>query len=251
VVTSYLGQPRYERIGQGYAQTRRADPRFEQRILAALGTARTVVNVGAGAGSYEPRDCYVIAIEPSDVMAAQRPPELVPAIRAQAGSLPLRDQSVDASLAVLTIHHWDDEQERGVRELRRVARDAVVIATYDAAVSGKMWLMAEYLQEVAQLDHQIFPSIDVIADWLGGSTRIETVLIPRDTSDWMLGSFWAHPERVLDPQGPARQRRASRAWMKPSFAGSRTPFAATSKAAPGIDGLATYASSMRLTPASG
>jgi SAM-dependent methyltransferase len=200
VATSNPLPPRYDQIGQGYAQTRRADPRFVQRILAALGTARTVVNVGAGAGSYEPRDRYVVAIEPSDVMSAQRPPELAPAIRAEAGSLPLRDQSVDAALAVLTIHHWDDEQERGVRELRRVARDTVVIATYDATVSGKMWLMAEYLPEVAELDHQIFPSMDVIADWLGGSTRVETVLVPRDTSDWMLGSFWAHPERVLDPQ---------------------------------------------------
>src|SRR5690242_16556803 len=113
---------RYDRIGHGYARPRRGDPRIAAPITAALGVARTVVNVGTGAGSYEPRDRYVIAIEPSDVMAAQRPADLPPAIRATAGRLPLRDDAVDAAMAILTIHHWDTEQEAGVRELRRVAR---------------------------------------------------------------------------------------------------------------------------------
>ncbi|MBV9606793.1 MAG: methyltransferase domain-containing protein [Solirubrobacterales bacterium] len=191
--------PRYERIGVGYAHTRREDPRLAERIHAALGDARTVVNVGAGAGSYEPRERHVIAVEPSDVMAAQRPPELAPAIRASAGALPLRDRSVDAAMAVLSVHHWDGEQEQGVRELRRVARGPVVIVTYDAEISGRMWLMADYLPEVAELDRRIFPPADVLAEWLGGSVRVETLEIPRDTCDWTLGSFWAHPERVLDP----------------------------------------------------
>lgn len=191
--------PRYERIGLGYARTRREDPALAARIHRALGDARTVVNVGAGAGSYEPADRHVIAIEPSDVMAAQRSPELAPAIRASAGALPLRDQSVDAAMAILSVHHWDAEQERGVREMRRVARGPVVILTYDAEVSGQMWLMADYLPEVAELDHRIFPSTETLAGWLDGSVRVETVKIPDDTPDWMLGSFWAHPERVLDP----------------------------------------------------
>lgn len=190
---------RYERIGRAYAQTRREDPRLARRIHAALGDAVTVVNVGAGTGSYEPRDRHVVAIEPSDVMAAQRPAELVPAIRATAGELPLRDQSVDAAMAVLTIHHWDDEQERGVRELRRVARGPVVILTIDAEVSSRMWLMADYFPEVAALDYRILPPVDLLTEWLGGTARIETVEIPRDTPDWTLMSFWAHPERVLDP----------------------------------------------------
>src|SRR6185503_12124528 len=138
---------RYDRIGDGYARTRREDPRFAARIHAALGDVRTVVNVGAGTGSYEPRDRHVVAIEPSDVMAAQRPPDLAPAIRASAGALPLRDASVDAALAVLTIHHWDDELDAGLRELRRVARGPVVIVTFDAAVSSRMWLVADYLPE--------------------------------------------------------------------------------------------------------
>src|SRR5450432_196846 len=105
--------PRYDRIGSKYANTRQEDPRFAARIVAALGDARTVVNVGAGAGSYEPRDRHVIAIEPSDVMAAQRPRDLAPAIGATAAALPLRDDGVDAAMAVLTVHHWDPEQERG------------------------------------------------------------------------------------------------------------------------------------------
>ncbi|MGO9959164.1 MAG: methyltransferase domain-containing protein [Solirubrobacteraceae bacterium] len=110
-------------IGAGYAGSRRDDPGLATRIDAALGNARTVVNVGAGAGSYEPRDRHVVAIEPSDVMAGQRPGDLAPAIRALADALPLRDDAVDAAMAVLTVHHWDEGQERGVRELRRVAKD--------------------------------------------------------------------------------------------------------------------------------
>lgn len=189
---------RYERIGHGYARLRREDPRIAERINAALGDSRTVVNVGAGAGSYEPRDRHVIAIEPSDVMAAQRPPELPPAIRATAGRLPLRDGSVDAAMAILTIHHWDAEREAGVRELRRVATGPVVILTYVPEVSNEMWLVKDYLPEVGDLDRQIFPGTDRLAAWLGGAVRLETLPVHRDSPDWMFGSFWAHPERVLD-----------------------------------------------------
>ena len=142
----------------------------------------------------------MIAVEPSNVMAAQRPPTIPPAIHASAADLPLRDNSVDAAMAVLTIHHWEDELERGIEEMRRVASGAVVILTYDPMVSGEMWLMADYLPEVAELDRCIFPSPQQLVDWLGGRTRIEIVPVSHDTPDWMLGSFWAHPERVLDEQ---------------------------------------------------
>jgi SAM-dependent methyltransferase len=189
---------RYDRIGGGYSLTRREDPRFAAAIHRALGDARSVVNVGAGAGSYEPRDRHVIPIEPSEVMAAQRPPTLAPAIRANSGALPLRDASADAAMAVLTIHHWDDDRERGVREMRRVARDTVVILTYDPMIIGELWLTRDYLPEVLELDRRTFPSLESLVGWLGGSTRIEVVPVPSDTPDWMLGSFWAHPERVLD-----------------------------------------------------
>jgi SAM-dependent methyltransferase len=199
VASSRDTAPRYERIGRGYSLLRREDPRLAARLHAALGPARTVLNVGAGAGSYEPHDRHVIAVEPSDVMAAQRSRRLAPAIRASAGALPLRDQSVDAALAVLTVHHWDDEQERGVRELRRVARGPVVILTFDAEVSRQMWLVADYLPEVADLDRRIFPGLDTLGGWLGGETHVEIVPVARDTPDWTLAAFWAHPERVLDP----------------------------------------------------
>jgi SAM-dependent methyltransferase len=127
---------RYDSIGHGYRRTRRDDPRIAARVHRALSDARTVVNVGAGTGSYEPRDRHVVAIEPSDVMASERPRDVAPAIQASAGALPLRDNSVDAAMAVLTIHHWDDEQERGVRELRRVARGPVVILRTTRASAG-------------------------------------------------------------------------------------------------------------------
>lgn len=205
---------RYDRIGTGYALTRREDPHISSAIRSALDDARSVVNVGAGAGSYEPDDRYVIAVEPSDVMAAQRPSTIPPALRASAADLPLRDNGADAAMAVLTIHHWDDELERGILELRRVARETVVILTYDPLVSGEMWLMSDYLPEVAELDRRIFPAPELLARWLGGRTRIDVVPIRRDTPDWMLGSFWAHPERVLDER--ARNATSGFARMDPS-----------------------------------
>ena len=113
-------------------------------------------------------------------------------------------------MSVLSLHHWED-QERGVREMRRVASGPVVILTCDAIVSGKMWLMADYLPEVADLDRRIFPSTEQLANWLGGTTRVEIVPIPRDARDWMLMSFWAHPDRVLD--APARNATSGFARM--------------------------------------
>jgi SAM-dependent methyltransferase len=189
---------RYDAIGAQYATTRREDPRIAALIHAALGDARTIVNVGAGAGSYEPRDRDVLAIEPSEVMIAQRDPRLPPAIIGGAYPLPLVDRSMDAAMAILTIHHWDDDQQRGVREMRRVARGPVVILTFDPEVSARMWLMADYFPEVAELDRRTLPRPDTIANWLQGDITIREVPIPRDTPDWSLGSFWAHPERVLD-----------------------------------------------------
>lgn len=210
-MTGTAAPPRYDRIGHGYASTRREDPRVREIILAALGDARSVVNVGAGTGSYEPRDREVIAIEPSAVMVAQRPPAAPPAARAMAQGLPLADESVDAAMAVLSLHHWDEHQEQGVRELRRVATGPVVLLTCDPEVSGAMWLMADYLPEVAELDRRTFPSMQQVATWLGGRTRVEAIPVRRDSPDWTLMSFWAHPERVLD--AAARQATSGFARM--------------------------------------
>ena len=182
-------------------------------IHAALCRARTVVNVGAGAGSYEPRDRHVIAVEPSEVMIAQRDPGLPPAIPGGAYPLPLEDRSVDAAMAVFTIHHWDDDQERGVREMRRVARGPVVILTFDPQVSARMWLIADYLPEVAELDRRTCPRPETLARWLGGEVDVREVPISRDSPDWSLGSFWAHPERVLDTR--ARSSTSGFARMPP------------------------------------
>ena len=202
---------RYDAIGRGYSSTRREDPELRGRIHAALGDSRTVVNVGAGTGSYEPSDRHVIAIEPSDVMAGQRPTDRVPALRGTAAPLPLRDHSVDAAMAVLTIHHWDDQQEPGIRELRRVARGPVVIVTYDVDVCAEMWLYRDYLPEAAALDRATFPLIQQLVDWLGGHVEMEPIMNSRNTPDWTLGSFWAHPERVLDTE--ARQGTSAFARM--------------------------------------
>jgi SAM-dependent methyltransferase len=150
---------RYDEIGCDYATTRREDPWLRDRVLSALGDSRTIVNVGAGTGSYEPRDRYVIAVEPSDVLAAQRPAELVPAIRGSAAPLMLRDNSVDAAMAILTVHHWDDQLETGVGELRRVARGPVVILIIDADVCADMWLLRDCLPEAAALDRATFPAL--------------------------------------------------------------------------------------------
>jgi SAM-dependent methyltransferase len=194
---------RYDTIGHGYSHNRREDPLFCQNILNALGRARTIINIGAGSGSYEPSDRVVIPVEPSEVMIRQRPPTSLPAVRATAEALPFHDKSVDAAMAILSLHHWDPHQAAGVREMKRVARDRVVIVTIDPRISGKMWLMADYFHEVRDLDHRIFPLPETISEWLGCKTEIKILPITRETLDWTLLSFWAHPERVLDEKARA------------------------------------------------
>lgn len=209
-----MGPARYDTIGGGYSRNRREDPQLLDRIVRSLGEARSVANVGAGTGSYEPRDRAVVAIEPSVVMISQRPADAAPVVRASARRLPLHDDSVDAAMAVLTIHHWDNDLDAGLAELRRVARGPVVVVTYDADVSNQMWLVRDYLPEVAALDRSSFPTIDRLASALGGDVVVEAVLTSRDTPDWTLGSFWAHPERVLD--AGARSATSGLARMAPA-----------------------------------
>lgn len=187
---------RYDQIGSSYARSRRPDPRIAAQLARALGTGRTVVNVGAGAGSYEPADRRVIAVEPSEVMLAQRRPGAAPAVPAVAEALPFGDHTFDAALAILTVHHWADPV-RGFRELRRVA-GRIVILTTAAAPINELWLTAEYFPGSARVRR---PDVepDRIAKTLGGDVTVETVPVPRDCTDGFGEAYWARPEAYLDP----------------------------------------------------
>lgn len=190
---------RYDEIGVGYSNTRREDPHTRELIHAALGDARTVLNVGAGTGSYEPRDRFVVAVEPSEVMLTQRSLQSSSLIRCSAAPLPLRDDSVDCAMAILTVHHWDDQLVEGIAELRRVTRGTIVVVTFDVFDVEPMWLVRDYLPEADALDKRTFPRIETLVEMLGGNCSVNTVPIRRDTPDWTFASFWAHPERLLDP----------------------------------------------------
>jgi len=189
--------PVYDRIGRGYVATRRPDPRIAQAIRTALGDARTVVNVGAGAGSYEPVDLPVIAVEPSAEMIRQRPRAAAPVVQAVAEHLPFRQASFDAALAILTMHHWKD-RPGGLAELRRVARRRVVLLTWDPACRDAFWLI-EYLPAILDLDVRRFSTLDELCRSLG---RVDArpLPIPHDCVDGFLGAFWRRPDAYLDPE---------------------------------------------------
>ena len=209
----------YDTIGVTYSVTRRTDPRLAASIWAALGEARTVLNVGAGTGSYEPQDRHVTAVEPSALMRAQRPAGAAPSVAAVAGSLPFDDQSFDAAMAVHTIHHWPDPLA-GLREMRRVA-GRVVVFTHDSSGSGwlhRFWLIRDYLPEVAGLVAGR-PSLTDHDRAIGA--RIQPVRIPWDCADGFFEAYWRRPEAYLDEHvrrgvsvwarvGPAAEQRAVR-----------------------------------------
>jgi SAM-dependent methyltransferase len=187
----------YDQHAPAYPHHRRADPRIAARVQAALGDARTVLNVGAGSGSYEPEDRYVLAVEPSAGMRAQRLAHLAPAIIASAEALPLDDNSFDAAMAIITLHHWRDPAA-GLRELRRVARGPVVVLTFDIDVLAGFWMIRDYLPEALADDRERFPTIDAVADILGDA-RVEPVPIPADCEDGFFEAHYARPEAYLDP----------------------------------------------------
>ena len=185
----------YDEIGRTYAVTRRADPRIQARIWAALADAAKVVNVGAGAGSYEPPQT-VLAVEPSAAMIAQRPPGSAPAAQATAERIPLADGACDAALAVLTMHHWQDPA-RGVAEMRRVARRVVVLA-WDPDFADRFWLVRDYLPESVAFDRARMPAIADISAWMGGA-MVTPVAVPHDCEDGFFCAYWRRPEAYLDP----------------------------------------------------
>jgi SAM-dependent methyltransferase len=191
----------YDRIGVRYAERRKPDPRIAAQIDGALGPCRRVVNVGAGTGSYEPADRFVVAAEPSPRMIEQRAPGAAPAIRASAERLPLKDRSFDAALAILTIHHWLD-RARGLAELRRVARERVVVLIWDSDHPG-FWLVQAYFPEIVEIDRATFPTLREIENALG-PIESHVVPVPADCSDGFLGAYWRRPQEYLD----ARTRAA-------------------------------------------
>ena len=208
----------YDTIGATYTVTRRTEPRIAARIWASLGEARTILNVGAGTGSYEPPDSHVLAVEPSALMRSQRPPGAAPCLAGSAESLPFDDQSFDGAMAVCTVHHWQDPIA-GLREMRRVAR-RVVVFLFDTSDPGRFWLTRDYLPEVAaSRSCRALSSLPELAAAIGG--RLEPVPIPWDCADGFFEAYWRRPEAYLDESvrrgisiwdavGPDAEQRAVR-----------------------------------------
>jgi SAM-dependent methyltransferase len=184
---------KYDIIGSNYAELRKPDRRIAGIIRSALGSAQTVLNVGAGTGSYEPTDRCVIAVEPSREMIRKRSPAAAEAIQASAEDLPFADKRFDAAMAILTIHHWPDK-EAGLREMRRVTRDRIVLLTFDP--SQRPWL-TDYLPELAALDEAQMPTMSDYERWLG-PVQIRPVPVPHDCSDGFLHAYWRRPAAYLD-----------------------------------------------------
>lgn len=191
------GDVNYGAIGIGYATYRQPDPQIAARIVAALGEARTVLNVGAGAGSYEPRDRIVTPVEPSATMRAQRPADLPVAIDAVAEDLPFADGAFDAAMATVTVHQWRD-LAAGIAELRRVTTGPIVILTADPDRLFDYWLY-EYFSEPLAIEQKRFPTIGCLRELLGPTTVVEAVDVPLTCTDGFSEAYYGRPEMLLDP----------------------------------------------------
>lgn len=185
----------YDQIGAGYTVHRREDPRIAAAIGQALGAARTVVNVGAGTGSYEPRHATVTAVEPSRVMIAQRPADAARAVNGRAEELPFSPGCFDAAMAVLTVHHWNDAAA-GLREMARVASHVVAVVTWDPA-HDSFWLLQDYFPELLAMDRRIFPPLEVFSKLLPRVT-VTPLPVPHDCLDGFLGAWWQRPHAYLE-----------------------------------------------------
>ncbi len=191
----------YDNIGRTYTSTRTTDPRIAAAVWHALGDARTVLNVGAGTGHYEPADREVVALEPSPVMIAQRPPGAAPVVQGRAEALPFEDDAFDAVMAVLSDHHWSDRR-RGFAELRRVARESVVLFNANPGEADLFWMTTEYLPEFLEL---IAPRYRRPGTWRDelreafGAVELTPVPVPHDCRDGFYGAYWRRPEAFLDP----------------------------------------------------
>ena len=206
------GDANYAVVGRGYSHYRQPDPRIAAAVTQALGDAQSVLNVGAGSGSYEPIDRSVVAVEPSASMRAQRAPHLAPAVDAVAEHLPFSDRQFDAGLASFTVHQWKDVRA-GLSELRRVTRGVVVVLTCDPITVEDFWLN-DYAPAVLSTEARRFPSINLIASALGGKATVLDVPIPLDCCDGFNEAYFGRPERLLDPGA----RIVCSAWSFPEAA---------------------------------
>jgi SAM-dependent methyltransferase len=188
----------YDRLGRGYSRVRQPDPRIAAQIDAALSDARTVLNVGAGTGSYEPEGRVVTAVEPSAEMIGQRAAGSAPAVRASAEDLPFPDDSFDASMAVLTAHHWAD-LDAGLVEMRRVTRERIVIVAFDPEALAGLWIAHDYFPEMLALKRQSGASSGELMARLPGATSVP-IPVPRDCRDLFFAALWARPEMLFDEE---------------------------------------------------
>jgi SAM-dependent methyltransferase len=197
----------YDKHGRDYSGHRRTDPRIARYVEAALGSADTILNIGAGAGSYEPDDRYVVAVEPSKVMRSQRrAAQKAPAVIGTADALPFDNQSFDAAMAMVTVHHWPD-MEKGLKEMKRVARDRVIIMTFDPDALDLFW-NAHYFPELIEVEKSRYPKINFITEVLGGSCDVQSIPIPLDCVDGFQEAFYGRPEAFLEKE----VRLAQSAW---------------------------------------
>ncbi len=189
----------YDAFGQKYSNIRQTDPRIAEYVNIELNGAKTVLNIGAGAGSYEPTDKYVIAVEPSITMRQQRLSQnKFPAINAKADHLPFDDNSFDASMAIITVHHWPDI-DKGLKELRRVTKNQIVIMTFDPENLDNFW-NAEYFPELIEVEKARYPTIEFIKNSLGGNCKVVSIPIPLDCKDGFQEAFYGRPEAFLEKQ---------------------------------------------------
>lgn len=196
----------YDGLDEQYPTTRATDPRIAAHLLEALGEGATLLNVGAGTGSYEPADRRVVAVEPSSVMRSKRPVQRTPALAALAEQLPFHAKAFDASMAILTVHHWPD-MERGLREMRRVTSGPVVVMTFDPFAPTDFW-MGDYAPELVEVDQRRYGSLDRVTEALGGELKVVEVPVPRDCRDGFQVGLFARPEAFLEE----RVRQAQSAW---------------------------------------
>lgn len=202
-MTEHAGDFNYDTRRPAYEVHRQADPRIAALVHAGLADAHRVLNVGAGAGSYEPTDRSVIAVEPSALMRAKRPVGAAPVADAVAEALPFADATFDAAMAMITVHQWR-ERDRGLAELRRVTRGPVVVLTFDADVLDRFWL-ADYAPELIEAERHRYPDPAAIARALGTDTAVTSVPVPIDCTDGFTEAFYARPDRFLDPGVRAAQ----------------------------------------------